>query len=331
MAVQQTTQQTILPEWYTQYAQNVLRKAYESTSEPYQKYVTKDASGKEVPIARIAGFQPEQEQAFSGFKESMGTYKPYLTASETALGRGTQSFTAPGVAQQYMNPYIQSVVSGIGEMAGRNLRENILPQVNRTFVGGGTFGGSRSAEFTNRAIRDAQAGALSAQVNALQEGYKTAADLYGTEATRALEAAPRFAEIGAQAQQQRMVDLSGLEQIGLQRQQLAQQSADLARSDFEAQRDFPYLQAQRLAAIGGAPNAQGAGTQITNAPGPSGTAQFLGAAATAAGILNKTGAFGSNGWFTGLFKAEGGAIRSPERDGGRNSRPTVQGLGWLKD
>lgn len=331
MAVQQTTTQTILPEWYTQYAQNVLKRAYEATSEPYQRYVTKDAAGKEVPIARIAGFQPEQEEAFAGFKSSMGGYKPYISASEQALGRGTQSFTAPGVAQQYMNPYIQNVVSGIGEMAGRNLRENILPQVNRTFIGGGTFGGSRSAEFTNRAIRDAQAGALSAQVNALQEGYKTAADLYGTETTRALEAAPRFAQLGAQTQQQRMTDLSGLEQIGLQRQQLAQQSADLAYEDFERQRDFPFYQAQQLAAIGGAPNAQGAGSTITTAPGQSKTSQFLGAAATAAGILNKTGAFGNSGWLTGLFKAEGGAIRSSERDGGRNNRPTVQGLGWLKD
>lgn len=317
MAVNQTTTQTILPEWYTQYAQNVLSKAYAATNEPYQKYT----------FPRIAGFQPEQEQAFSGFKESMGGYKPYITASEQALGRGTQSFTAPGVAQQYMSPYLQNVVSGIGSMAGRNLYENILPQLNRTFVGGGTFGGSRSAEFTQRAIRDAQANALNAQVNALQEGYKTAADLYGTEATRALEAAPRFAQLGTQLQQQRMTDLSGLEQIGLQRQELAQKSANLAYEDFERQRDYPYLQAQRLAGIGGQPAATGAGTRIETAPGQSGTSQILGAAATAAGILDKTGAFGKGGWLSKVFK-DGGPV-TPE--GKRNIKHPMHGLGWLKD
>jgi hypothetical protein len=316
MAVQQTTTQTILPEWYTQYAQNVLSKAYAATSEPYQKYVTKDASGKEVPIARIAGFQPEQEQAFSRYKETMGEYEPYIGASSEALGAGTSSFTAPGVAQRYMNPYLQNVVSGIGAMAGRNLRENILPELNRTFVGGGTFGGKRSFDFTQRAIRDAQAAALEKQVGALSEGYKAATDLYGAEANRLLEAAPRFAELGTQVQTQRARELSGLEEIGRERQDLAQRSADLAYEDFERQRDYPLYQAQQLAAIGGSPSAQGAGTRVETAPGQSKTSQVLGTLATGVGILGRTGAFGRGGW---LGLKEGGAARA------------TRGLGWLKD
>jgi hypothetical protein len=317
MAVQQTTTQTILPEWYTQYAQNVLAKAYGATNEPYQKYVTKDAAGNEVPIARVAGFQPEQEQAFSQYKSSMGAYQPYINASTAALGAGTQSFTTPGVAQRYMNPYLQNVVSGIGAMAGRNLQENILPAVNRTFIGGGTFGGSRRAEFTQLAIRDAQAAALEKQVGALSEGYKAATDLYGAEAGRALEAAPLLANLGEQQQTQRMQDLAGLEAIGGKRQELAQKSANLAYEDFERQRDYDYTQAQRLANIGGAPSATGSGTRIETAPGQSGTSQALGTLGTIVGILGKTGAFGSGGSKGWLFK-----------NGGRVEH---RGLGWLKD
>ena len=319
MAVQQTTTQTILPEWYTQYAQNVLSKAYAATSEPYQRYTTFDAAGKEVPIARIAGFQPEQEQAFSEYKSTRGEYQPYLGASTAALGAGTGSFTAPGVAQRYMNPYLQNVVSGIGAMAGRNLQENILPAINRTFIGGGTFGGSRSAEFTQRAIRDAQAAALEKQVGALSEGYKAATDLYGAEANRMLEAAPRFAELGVQTQQQRAKELAGLEEIGAQRQALAQESANLAYEDFQRQRDYPLYQAQQLAAIGGSPSAQGAGTVMRTEPGQSGFGQAVGTAATIAGILGKTGAFGKTGWLSKIFK-EGGHVKGEQR-----------GLGWLKD
>jgi hypothetical protein len=316
MAVQQTTTQTILPEWYTQYAQNVLSKAYQATTEPYQKYTTKDASGREVPVARIAGFQPEQEQACSGYKSSMGAYQPYIGQSQQALGAGTGSFTQPGVSQQYMNPYIQNVVSGIGAQAGRNLYENILPAVNRTFVGGGTFGGSRSAEFTQRAIRDAQAAALEKQTSALTEGYDKAASLYGTEAARRLEAAPLYASLGEQEQQQRAKELAGLEEIGLQRQNLAQTSADLAYEDFQRQRDYPLYQAQQLANIGGAPSATGAGTRIETAPGQSKTSQIIGGIATGVGLLDRIGAFSR------IFgKKEGGRITHGEQ----------RGLGWLKD
>jgi hypothetical protein len=309
MATQTTQTETVLPEWYTQYAKNVLSKAYSATSEPYKAY----------GAPRIAGFAPEQEQAFGGYKASMGEYRPYINASAQALGAGTGSFTDAGVAQQYMNPYIQNVVSGIGAMAGRNLSENILPAVNRTFIGGGTFGGSRSAEFTQRAIRDAQAAALSAQTSALSEGYNKAADLYGAEAGRRLEAAPLFAQLGEQTQNQRINELKGLEAIGLQRQGLAQTSADLAYQDFVNQRDYPYLQAQRLAAIGGQPSAGGSGTRIETGPGQSGTSQIIGGLATGAGILAKTGAFGSGGWLSRIFK-----------EGGHVTRGEQRGLGWLK-
>lgn len=308
MAMQTTQTETVLPEWYNQYAKNVLSRAYTATSEPYKAY----------GAPRIAGFQPEQEQAFAGFKQSMGSYQPYINAATGSLGRAAGSFTDPGVAQRYMNPYLQNVVSGIGAMAGRNLYENILPQVNRTFIGGGTFGGSRSAEFTQRAIRDAQAAALEKQVGALTEGYKTAADLYGAEAGRAMEAAPLYAGLGEQEQTQRLRELSGLEAIGGKRQELAQRSAELAYEDFQRQRDYPYEQVQRLAAIGGAPSATGAGTVTRTEPGTSKTSQTLGTLGTIVGILGKTGAFGSGGWLG--FK-----------EGGKVAKQTHRGLGWLKD
>lgn len=326
MAVQQTTTQTILPEWYTQYAQNVLSKAYAATNEPYQKYVTKDASGKEVPISRIAGFQPEQEQAFSAYKANMSGYQPYIESAAQGLQRGTGSFATPGVAGQYMNPYIQNVVAGIGQTAGRNLTENILPGLNRTFVGGGTFGGSRSAEFTRRAVRDTQSAALAAQNEALQKGYQNAQEQYNAEQNRLITASPYMAALGKQQQEQQNLDVAGLEAIGLQRQQLAQRSADLAYEDFERQRDYPLYQAQQLANIGGQPSASGTGTRIDTAPKPSSTGQILGAITSGVGILGATGAFGKGGWLFG--KKDGGEINMKKAKKAKN---TKSGLGWLKD
>ena len=317
MATQTSQTEVVLPEWYTQYAKDILSKATAATAQPYTAY----------GAPRIAGFQPEQEQAFTAFKGSMGEYQPYLGAAAQGLQRGTGSFTAPGVAQQYMNPYIQNVVSGIGSAAARNLSENIIPQLNRTFVGGGTFGGSRSFDFMNRAVRDTQAAALSEQNKALSEGYKTAADLYGTEANRAITAAPYMAALGTQAQEQRLKELAGLEQIGAQKQALGQKSADMAYQDFLTHQNYPYEQAQKLAAIGGAPSAQGAGTTYATTPGPSTAGQLGGLLASGIGLVGATGGFGSSGWLTNLFKAEGGKVEAkPKKKGGAKA-----GLGWLKD
>ena len=128
--------------------------------------------------------------------EAMTLANPYLksaaggsslSAADPYLKGGTDSFT--NNAEKYMNPYNEAVTNRIGEMAGRNLRENILPGVNRTFIGGGTFGGKRSAEFNARAVRDATEAATAEQNKALQAGYGQAADIYGAEAERKLKAA----------------------------------------------------------------------------------------------------------------------------------------------
>ena len=315
MATQTTQTQTILPAWYTQYAQDLLGRASAATSQPYQRY----------EAARIAGFQPEQEQAFDLFQQGMGSYQPYVNAATEAVNRGTGSFTDPGVAGRYMNPYIQSVISGIGSTAARNLSENILPQINRTFVGGGTFGGSRSAEFTQRAIRDTQAQALSKQMEAMADAYKSGADLYGTEASRALTGAQQYSQLGETAQEQRLRELTGLESIGAKRQELGQKSADLAYEDFQRQRDFPLTQVQQFAGIGGTPSPSGSGTAIRTEPGTSGLGSALGAAATTIGAIGALGGFGKKG-----FK-DGGEIERPVKNGKRNIKHPMHGLGWLKD
>ena len=99
----------------------------------------------------------------------------------------------------------------------------------------------------------------------------------------------------------------------------------LAYQDFLAQRDYPYLQVQRLSGIGGQPSASGTGTRVETAPGVSGTAQALGALSTGVGILDKTGAFGPTGW---LGLKDGGPVTP---DGKRNIKHPMHGLGWLKD
>ena len=279
MSTMTTTQTSQLPAWYNQYAQNLIGRALSVTAEPYQEY----------GAARIAGFTPDQQQAMQLARQSVGIGEPAVQQAQQMAQQAAQT-TFPQQAQTYMNPFIQNVVENVAASAGRNLRENLLPQVNRTFVGGGTFGGSRSADFMNRAVRDANQAALRQQGELLSQGYGQAADIFGRDASRQLAGAQQLGNLGQQMQQMRGTDIASLGGIGQQQQNLAQTSANLAYEDFTRQRDFPYMQAQRLAGLG-----QGISlpqTQTTTQPGPNSTAAALGGIGAVLSGLGSLGIFG---------------------------------------
>lgn len=309
MAVTQTVTETKLPQWLVDAYTKSIERGYEATSGGYQPY---------TGGPRLAAISPQERQAYEMTSANVGSYKPYTTAAGNYIAGGTQSFTDPGVAAKFMNPYTQSVVAGIGSAAGRNLYENLLPQVNRTFVGGGTFGGSRSAEFTARAVRDANAAALSAQNEALQKGYESGMGQFNTEAGRYLTAAEQAASLGKDIQQLAGTDTAALEAAGAAQRGFEQQSLDLLRSDWEDQRDYGYNQARRFSEFVGMPSASGSGTVYKQEPGVNKSAQTIGAITTGIGVLGNI--FGK--------KKEGGPITA---DGKRNIKHPMHGLGWLKD
>jgi hypothetical protein len=307
MAVTQTVTETKLPQWLVDAYTKSIERGYEATSGDYQPYTAGP---------RIAGFSPQEQQAYNMVSQNVGNYQPYTQAAGNYIAGATQSFTDPGIAAQYMNPYTQNVVAGIGSAAGRNLYENLLPQVNRTFVGGGTFGGSRSAEFTARAVRDANAAALSAQQDALQKGYESGMGQFNTEAGRYLTAAERAQSLGRDVQNMAGIDASALEAAGGAQRGFEQQSLDLLRQDWEDQRDWDYNQAKRFQDFVGTPSASGSGTTFQQAPGPSRTAQIAGAIATGIGAVGNI-----------FRRKDGGPI---DADGKRNIKHPMHGLGWLK-
>ena len=310
MAITETVTQTKLPQWLVDAYTKSIERGATATSADYQPY---------TGGPRIAAISPEEQQAYQMTSENVGNYQPYTQAAGEYIAGGTQSFSDPGVASSYMNPYTQNVVSGIGAAAGRNLYENLLPAVNRTFIGGGTFGGSRSAEFTARTVRDANAAALTAQNEALQKGYESGMGQFNTEAGRYLTAAERAQSLGRDVQNLAGTDTAALEAAGRAQRGFEQESLDLARSDFEAQRDYDYTQARRFSDIVGTPSASGSGTRYEQSPGVNKTAQTIGAVATGIGALGNL--------FGARKVKDGGPINA---DGKRNIKHPMHGLGWLK-
>ena len=93
----------------------------------------------------------------------------------------------PDEFSKYMSPYTGQVVDEMGRLSNRNLTERLLPALNDTFIrSGGTRGGMNSNLGTSseRLGRDVAADLLGQQAGALEAGYKTSADIFGSDKNR---------------------------------------------------------------------------------------------------------------------------------------------------
>lgn len=251
-----------IPKWMSDYTQGLIGRANVIAAEPYQAY--------EGP--RIAGFQPDQMQGFQAIRDNIGSYAPGysgaaqefsnvsgmnpLAAAQPYLNQGTQEFSGDAV-NQYMDPYIQNVLNRQEELSNRNFRENLMPELQNTFVGSGAFGGDRMADIAGRITRDTAEGLQGQQLGALSEGYRQAGNLFGADQGRQLQAGQvaggleqaggqlglqtgrAMQQLGSDVSRMGVADAQALEAIGSQQQQLGQGSLDLAYQDFLRQRDYP--------------------------------------------------------------------------------------------
>ena len=216
-----------LPSWLQQAQQQLVGQAQNVTGQaytPYQQPTNVATYGEDT--GRVAGLGDLQKRAIALQSQNVGSYQPYLKYA---------SQTVPQVIDQYMSPYTDSVVNRIAQLGQRNLTENLLPQVNSTFAGAGQFGSTRNADFTNRALRDANESILGAQSSALQSGYSQAQNAANADLSR-------MAQLGGQAQTYGQQDVSNLNTLGQLQQNQAQQNLNAAYKDFLEQRDYQQNQ-----------------------------------------------------------------------------------------
>lgn len=212
-----------LPAWLQEYTRGLAGQATEVAGGQFQPYqAPTDAATYGQDTNQIAGFSPLQTQAFNGVQANQGSWKPYTDFA---------SQTVPQAVGQYMSPYTDSVVNRIAQLGQRNLTENLLPQVNSTFTGAGQFGSTRNAEFTNRALRDANESILGQQSQALQAGFTQAQNT-------SLADMQRQATLGTQVQQLGYNDTAMLGQAGQQQQAQTQANMSLANQDWQNQNNW---------------------------------------------------------------------------------------------
>lgn len=260
-ALTDITKQTILPEWYSNYAKDILANQQVIAARPFQEYV--DASGKAIP--RFADFAPDQQKGFQATREGAFSFQPALgqatQQTQNVFGRSglaaaqpnlqqagqfTTQSTAPtglGMAQpylsqagqstvqninQYMNPYENAVVGRIGALGARTLQEQLLPAISDKMISAGQFGGTRQAELMGRALRDTMEGISAQQAQALQQGYGQAAGLAAADLTRQAQLAETAGGLGFQQQ-------GALARAGEQMGALGQYTGNLYNADTSSQ------------------------------------------------------------------------------------------------
>lgn len=325
-----------IPQWLSDYTQGLLAKGNAVAAEPYQAYGN----------PRIADFSADQAAAFQATRGAQGAFMPTINQGIGAVGQATQmsgaqaaaptlnratgmaptagampllntaAQTAPTMVGQYMSPYQDAVVNRIGDLAARQLREKLMPEVSDTFIRAGQFGSSRMQEATGRALRDVQESALAAQGDLLNKGYTGALTAAQEDMRRQGQIGQTIGNLGLQEQQnlgqlgqvqgnlqnlanqnlisagqqlgnlarvgQQMgyTDTAALEAVGQQQQALAQRNLDTAYQDFLRQTNYPREQLGFLSnLVRGQPYSQTTNT-VSNAPTstyqPSGLAQILG-------------------------------------------------------
>jgi len=242
---------TTLPAWLQEYTRGLASQATAVAGQEYQPYQTPtNATTYGEDAGRIAGFTPAQLQAQQAVQANQGSYQPYLN---------TASQTVPQAIGQYMSPYTDSVVNRIAQLGQRNLTENLLPQVNSTFTGVGQFGSTRSSDFTNQAVRNANESILGQQASALESGYQNAANT-------ALQDLTRQASLGQLQQQLGYQDASMMDTMGQQQQAQMQKNMDLANQDYTNQLNYPKQQLSFLSDIIRGQQVGSTGFSSTTAP-----------------------------------------------------------------
>ena len=277
-ALTDVTKQTVMPEWYTNYAMDMLSGQRALANRPYQT----------APMPRIAGFTPTQEKSFGMTETAAGAYQPMLNQATEAAQAAANAPGALNVAQpyltqagqtsvsnigSYMNPYNDAVTKRIAEMGTRNLTENIMPQIEGRYIQAGQlgFGGRGGAGTpsgmmtdTSRAVRDVSADILAQQTAAMQQGYSEAAGLAGTDLSRfgtlantagnladtqqrgQLAASGALSSLGEQAQTLGLTGAGALGNVGALQQQQGQKNLDVAYGDFLRQQGYEQEQIDNM-------------------------------------------------------------------------------------
>ena len=250
-AQQQVSQTSEFPEELKPYITDILERSK-------TRIEARDAEGYlPYPAPRLAEFTPEQLEAQTGIAglartglasdptlASSRTYmQPALDATQASLG---QFDTA--AAQQYMSPYMQSVIDIQKREAMRSgdvQRQNIGTQA----VGAGGFGGSRQAIQESEQRRNEAQLLADIQAKGQQSAFETGAAQFERQKGRELSGGKQLAGLGEQAPRLALAELGALSGVGAAQQEQGQRALDIGYQQFQEELQYPERTLQEYSSI----------------------------------------------------------------------------------
>jgi hypothetical protein len=273
-AVTDMTKENILPDAITTSAMTGVNMANDLLNRKYY-----------APPPTVAGATGNQKTAFNTVGTAANSYIPGINAATTGTTEVMNGLGGLNIAQpylgaagastmsnlgQYMNPYINNVVSRIGELGRRNLTDVLMPAVEGRYVGAGQLGfggrdtpttpsGTPSGMLTDtaRAIRDTNADILGQQATELRTGFntatglsaadldrqlnvgKTAADLFNTDASRKLTASNQLAALAGKEQELGLTGVNAMENMGARERAINNENFKAAYDEWMRQYNEP--------------------------------------------------------------------------------------------
>ena len=227
--------------------------AQQSVPDYYSNYLNSLATQGQAggASAQFAGASPLQQQAFQSAAGASGAYIPSMNAASnnlnqvsnynpttagagalnSALGQNAMGAANPylnsaanptyNTVGNYMNPYVNSVVSQIGDLSQQNIMNNVAPQTTAGIVGSGQFGSSRGASALANTLGQYNQQTTAQQLGALNTGYNNAM-------TQAQNQANLFGQLGQTAGNITNQQQSNLTNIGqVQGNQASQEQQNL--------------------------------------------------------------------------------------------------------
>jgi hypothetical protein len=302
MADQTIQQQVGFAPQLAPYGEGVLAGAAKAVAAPYQSYADW-AQSQGLSGDQVAQFNPLQQQAFTG-AAGLGQNQ-YSTDAATGLKSLSGQTFDQNAAQQYMNPYMQSVVDIQKREAQRQSDVQGTQQAGQA-TSSGALGGSRDAIMRAERERNLGMQMNDIQAQGSQAAYTNAQNQFNTQRQMGLQG---YAALGSQGQNlygQTTGNIGLQGQYGGQQQQQVQNLLNVGQQNYAAEQNYPYKQIGFMSDIVRGAPMSGLGSTMYQAQ-PSMLNQVAGLGTAGAGI------YGAYNKATG--SAKGGAIKDKKPAG----------------
>ena len=194
----------------------------------------------------IAGLTPEQIASQEGLKSLVGTQVPFQQEALGMFRQGAERFT-PEIAKEFMSPYQRAVIDQEKEQAQRQYERTKRPEFEADAVRAGGMSGLGSRAAIESAEReDLQARLLAdIETKGLQAAYQDAQDQFTNQKARERTMASDVATAGGNIFSAGIAEQGLLQDIGTEKQGLAQSALDEAYFKYKKEKEFPEEQLAR--------------------------------------------------------------------------------------